>query len=543
MNHPAIALSWGFWRRGFAILASVVAGALAIPSLLLYLNSTMGTETEVLNGFDVYIFAIVSPFFVCCAFFAVGDPRGSYTLPIATRSLVACSLLNGAIMVVGCVGVTVLFLKLSFGVDFAFWRPSIDGVVALIWCYALAATVTWDPIRSGIVWILATLLAVSHMLFLSPHPADGSTFWDLGASWRTIQATQLIPTILFGIAGIALGLHITHRARRGEPPLTAVWQWMRTLVDRLNWGSPRHSTPRNAELWREWCEKGIALPVMAGVLGVAITGWFLTGLINGSQAVQMIPGFTLILLGSNFLLGGYLGHCGAKFDIPTFKATRPLSDTELADGILINVAKSVVLSWSIWFATMPMALVALNLSGRSIPSHAETIFGTAGLLPAIAPFVGVYLVTAFAGWAVASVGASLYLVRRWLFGAIMLLGICTPIWTAMLAAMVLPRHLVRPVASGIWWGLSTAAVLGVIWVFWYAWRLGLIRARRCGIAATIALVTAGAAVATLEFRFSKPLTTQFLEAPFLIAVLGLAALTPSLALGAAPLAMWWNRHR
>ena len=120
MNHPAIALSWGFWRRGFAILASVVAGALAIPSLLLYLNSTMGTETEVLNGFDVYIFAIVSPFFVCCAFFAVGDPRGSYTLPIATRSLVACSLLNGAIMVVGCVGVTVLFLKLSFGVDFAF---------------------------------------------------------------------------------------------------------------------------------------------------------------------------------------------------------------------------------------------------------------------------------------------------------------------------------------------------------------------------------------------------------------------------------------
>lgn len=546
MKNPTLALSWAYWRRGLPALPCAVAGVLLAFGSLVLLALAGGVSERVVAGFDIYVFAITSPIYVCVVFSAIGEQKSTYSLPVSSRQLVITALANGALMMLGSVSLTVVFFNLLLDAGWAFWRPAMDSVLVLIWCYALTVAIPWESIRAGIVWIVAALFGASHVAYMSwalTQAGGASEFGDLSHTWEQVTPLQLAITIAAGLVGLLLANQATHRIRRGDSILQPVARGLQLAADSLQWSLPHQRTGPSAERWKEWSEKGIVLPALTAVAGIVLVIWFSTSLVNGQQAIDVVPAFTLMLLGANFLLGGFMGQCGGSFKITTFKATRPLSDTQLADGILSNVACSVGLTWTLWFPLVVLAIIAFRLTGQPIPGYAHPIFGGAGVASAVVPLLTTYGITLLLGWTLASLGAAMYLIPRWVFSTIFVGGINVPVWSGFLAMAVLPRDVAVPILNSLVWIVAGATIIGFVGIVVGALVLGLISWKRCLLAALLNIAGAGALAVSMS-SLPAEMRPELIEVGSLRGLgLILCCTAPGAALAAIPLAVWSTRHR
>jgi hypothetical protein len=544
MRNPAVALTWEFWRRGGPYAAFTVACIVGGIGLMLF-NFPTDRLGHALHGFHFVFYATTTPFIVFSVFIGVGDPQHRHLLPLSTTFQLGWTLANGAVMILLSFGLTTLFINVMCDFNGPFWRPALVAIVLFIWCCVVASNIrTENPIRTGAVLIAAALFAMLDVGWLTNRyeldPLDPNNTTPL-----SLSLIEFLTLILVGAAGIACGVRVTSRSRRGERPLTVVvWKSLYGLWYGSRTSERRHSTPEAAESWREWREKGLVLPVVATVAGLATILLCLTGAVNAGQAPGVIGGFSSMILMFSFLFGGYLGCCGTKFDVPPFKATRPLTDTQLADGILINVAKTVTLTCTVWAIAMASAVGAVVLvRGRSIPSHAGLLFGSEGLALAIAAFAGAFVVALVAGWSVCSVGASLFALRKNLMSAMFLIVFTMPIWNVILVLSLVPEQFQERVMLGIWWFSAIVALAGVLFVFTVALRVKRVSVKRCVYANAITLVTFVVFCCMIAYETKTSPLTEIAKQPLSGVMLLLVAMAPSFATVAAPVAIWWNRHR
>jgi len=229
-----------------------------------------------------------------------------------------------------------------------------------------------------------------------------------------------------------------------------------------------------------------------------------------------------------FLVGFFLGSRSENGLFGNFNGSRPLTDGQIANAVLISVTVGVLSSALIWAGVMAAVWLILGqaIDLSSLPSTIKLLIGSVRLL-------GLAILGIGAIWGAVGLMTSLILAGRkvcgivvgtvigvWIVGGIGSEFLPSPEAKATFLRAILSAYIVLP-------------LVGIAAAFAASWRLRLISRSTLVLAASI-VVTMFAAAYLLPGFTSEPDT--------LLPVLWGCCMTP-LALAAAPLAVWWNRHR
>ncbi|MBP88680.1 MAG: hypothetical protein CMJ64_18535 [Planctomycetaceae bacterium] len=135
------------------------------------------------------------------------------------------------------------------------------------------------------------------------------------------------------------------------------------------------------------------------------------------------------------------------------------------------------------------------------------------------------------GWTFASLGATGILLRPWLFLTLVFAGIGIP--------LSVPFIFPHPIPATVIWALQvgyiSAIIGGTLFAFVMSYRMKLIGTRRIATSAALCALLAVGAILVLNFDPASSLTYRAMQLSNCV--------LPFTALAAAPLAVWWNRHR
>lgn len=528
MRSVGWALSWEYWRRGMfwfvPACAGLLVGFILLPGFLGGLDLRQRFLTGLRGGLHWIALWPAMPL----ALASWTALRRFYALPVATPTLVAWSLANGALACAATYSCTALCLNALLGADWPLVGPALFSVAAYV---ASQAALWWiGPSRGvavvGVHLCIGALVAAGRLGVwpVAPFAPEGvPPSWTPSVSGMAVWLGALGASYMIAVNGVV-------RDRRGGSwslaPISRWWAAVAQLTCRLGtlWrgqraGGPRFRSAAAAQFRLEWRAKGRCLPL--GVAGMAVFLWLFFALLSlpHYEVEAALGGFSGMLIMLSPLAGVFLGTGAGRFGLRPYIATRPLSDGALASAVLRNVAAvlgSCVVLWSIgclviWLTWMPSPWLDM---GRAA-SHPRDG----------APIVLCLLAT----WTLASLGSALALggqrLVAWggigtaaVFIGYAVVGVCCPQPVLMFAAM----------------SVACACFAGTVAAFVVA------RRRRVISVATIVGCLAGyLALAgflyTLWPDAAAPVVGDCL-------LLGFGAL-PVAPFAAAPLAVWWNRHQ
>jgi len=288
-------------------------------------------------------------------------------------------------------------------------------------------------------------------------------------------------------------------------------------------------TSLQAQVHTEWQRKGWMMPFAVAIL---IASGFAFWTFASRNAEELIIG---MVLGGNalwmiaFIGGLILGNTGpndASYAMGQFLATRPISDADMARALLRTTAKSVLLSWSIWAATLLTAWACLWLGGRitriRLPDDLHWL-----TIPAT--LIGPWIVTA-TFMSLTATGRPRFLIYMGI-----LLPICVVVIPTILSRFLFSAAAALPVTRMVAVVIASGLLLIAAWAFAAARRKNFIQSPTVWAAATIW------ASATSLIAYLLP----FEGSPGVIPCLLVAAATALAVAPVAtvPLALSWNRHR
>ena len=371
MNSVPVAFSWECWSRGKTIplLAMGICTAVVWLFYASYLRIVTPISADDLAGFHAALFGTLLPILVVYATVLVGVPELRFTLPVSTWTLVGWPMLNGCLATAGGYLLLAIFANILFAAQ---W-PLVKPLLAASAIYALSQAASWIPECGRLRPLISVVISASlGVAAIGVHTYSFTN--ELPPYWQTLNWSD-VPLAL----GLILGAYATtvagvNRSRRGQPlSLTKIAVF---LVERLDF----HMHPRaafassiHAQGWYEWVSKGIAMPAVAIFWTICMCAMFSTGWLGPAQTVELIFGLTYMALILTPLLGWFLGSAGPRFNISEFTATRPLTDTQLADRTLVNAARSVLWGWTIWWIGAGLALGCAWLSGSAPTTPSELI--------------------------------------------------------------------------------------------------------------------------------------------------------------------------
>ena len=236
------------------------------------------------------------------------------------------------------------------------------------------------------------------------------------------------------------------------------------------------------------------------------------------------------------VVGIFLGGRSENGQFGNFNGSRPLTDSQIANAVLTSATVSVVASALIWAAVMAAAVwileqrTGLPLLQRVIRQF-ESIRGLEVVTLGIR-LLGFATLVIGAIWGAVGLMTSLFLGGKKVSGVV----VCTMFgwWIGGNIVMrYLPSHGVPANFDHVFrFAFIVFPQVCIAAAFAAGWWLKLISRNTLVVAA--AIVAAPFAGAHLTGITSEPGS--------ILPVLWLCRLTPS-ALAAAPLAVWWNRHR
>ena len=244
----------------------------------------------------------------------------------------------------------------------------------------------------------------------------------------------------------------------------------------------------------------------------------------------------MILLMPALVIGIFLGGRSKNGQFGNFNGSRPLTDSQVANAVLTSTTVGVLSSALIWAGFMGAVLLILDQrtglsSLQSMIGQFESIrlleFATLGIR-----LLGFATLVIGAIWGAVGLMTSLFLAGKKVAGVV----VCT-VFGVWIAGSIGPRFLFSHEAQVTFFHVfvSACVVLPLVCIaaaFVAGWWLRLISRNTLVLAA--AIVAAMFAGAHLSGFTSEPGSC--------LPVLWACCLTPS-ALAAAPLAVWWNRHR
>ena len=308
---------------------------------------------------------------------------------------------------------------------------------------------------------------------------------------------------------------------------------VRPVVDRMSAqlrlmpvaGKAPFSSPRAAQFWLEWSERGWVLPAVIAALGVGAI--VLASCLPAKDIAYGMPTELLITAGGYglvfavlFVIGFFWGSRSSTFEFRAFKGSRPLSDLQIAAAVLTSVTVGLI-STALVLAVLA-AVVAWIVAVRQGTFHGVG-FGHFD----VADFVGRIALIALVVWSVVGFITSLALAGKKAIGAAV--ALLTGMWlSAILLHESLPHAYRSRVTEGYASGCLALCLLACAAAFFVSWRLHLLSVPAVVLAAAIVL----APIAALH------LAGERLELEPVLAF----CLLP-IPLAAAPLAVYVNRHR
>ncbi len=521
------AIGWEMLHRGRwgLILAALVRNALPVLlfGLLKYdgaLENRDEPSTILMHTVTVQINLFL---FATAVIGALSPTSRLYTFPISTASLVGWHMVLGMIAVAVEMAATIAILNMCFGLG---WRPLGPTLFAGAMFAAMLASL-WLAEKSG--WLPVAFGAAMIPMCLWFKARYGPLFSTPNHYWTEVTFGDAATLAVVPIGAYLVGVFGVSRNRCGSPPYSiGLMAWLQRVFAFGPQTELAFRNPLRAQLWFEWRTKGAAMPGIVGMglfMGFGI--WLLSSRNANALLEGCIAGGAMLLIAA--LLGGFVlgnvGRADADIQIGQFLATRPLTNTQLANTILKTTAKSVFFGWLLWAVALLIVyatLLALRVNLR------VTLPAPLGWWCVPVALVG--------AWTAAGVMLTLVLTgRQNLLGGVIFAAI-----TLAIGLMLFQKTVLSPQA-GEYFSRGLAAFGGLVFVL--TTNVALVAANRRQLISRRML---SAAVATwivlcsLGALLWPPLAVERFALYVLIA--GLLALSVA-PLATAPLAIAWNRTR
>ncbi len=522
-------LAWAYWTRDWPGLFLGVIAALVLPGAIVAGSIAKGHWEKELP----FVQSILSMVFVywttilCLGsvlLLNLGKPRPHYTLPAPSWMLVVIPMACGMLTMFVQYAIVATILNTSLNLEWPILGPGLLAALLLAWCYA----VFWSTSNSLVLRLIVWLASFVVLALCGPWevPMFGEKMQGFLASINSVKALR------FGLATLAcVGVGTAGFASLRHGSAIDLPRLIDKLSDHFRFmrAAPRapFSSPRSAQFWSEWMDRGYALPLTTTLLGTVALGLacYVDGqLDNRGQirfAISVSPLFFLQLV----LIGFFWGYRSPGYVFGNFGGSRPLSDGQIANAILKSATFSLIVSTLIWFAFLLLAGLILSVRRGMIGP-----FGAVSISDFGKTLCGIML-WALMAWSAVGQVTSLALAGRRVMRDALLLAFGAWI-VGLLLYQYLPGNIGPAVAMGYAWGCFVLYLLACGAAFVASWRWNLISNRTLWLAVLLASVAFDVAYCCGSVR----------DWPSHLVVLSRCSLIP-LPLAAAPLAVYFNRHR
>lgn len=526
MKSIPTAITWEISRKGIWHFLMGFLGGNLIPIVLFGILLRHGVDFRDPDlRMTQSVFLLVNVFvFSAVAFSAIGSPSRLFHLPVSSASLTIWHLIPAVALVSLEIFLSLTLQNSLFDLGFPVCSPILFSATAIAFFLATfwyTEKSEWMPVAVGL--LTAALGTWFHCRFSRPDHFVNQ-LWIASIPGEICILLLAIPvSFVVGRTGIA-------RGRCGERLRPwVILAWLISFLEAATEDTRRFRSAAEAQEWYEWRLKGWAMPVtVVFALMVGLTIWILfvrdprllvEGIVGGGAS--MFPIVSVIWA----MMIGSVGPMDSNFEMRSFLASRPITNKSLARTILTMTAKSILLSWSIWVATLLFVIAILFATGTA-PQPLLSNDLSWIILPA----------TLLGCWTISSVLASFGLTGRTVlaaqifscvFGGYLVL--------ACFSTAVLSENSQQWLWRGVAMCWSAAFLIGTGWSFAAAYRQRLIERPEMIVAACVWLLLTAISTA-VWYRYP---TTPVINC---IVLVGLAALTVA-PLATAPLALAMNRTR
>jgi hypothetical protein len=510
----AIALVWEFWARGWRAILGAQTGAVAFMCLIFGTTAAEGvifraTDAGRAMQFGFYWFTLIV--IGSSVLTALGNPVRRYTLPASSLMLVGWPMACGMVTTFVLYASTAVILNTVFDAGWTVVGPGLQAA----FLFALFQAILWSTSGSlffqglaclGSFWIVVVVAARTRMRML-----------------EDFNALQLLLFVLATIVCLSVGTVGFARRRRGS-----AFEWEQ-FVGWLNWRrwsatrSAAFRSPASAQFWLEFSDRGYSLPVGTSLIGIVVLSVAVFWPPPDPRA--FVEGISFCLAALACVVGIFLGLRSEHGEFGNFNGSRPLTDSQIATAVLKSATFGLISAAVIWTAVVTATLWILGERVESWPVLQKN------WQLASAELISKMAIGAVTVWSAVGLVTSACLAGKRVMAATFFL----PLGLA-LVGIVTPKYVI-PVEIRGWFMqwyfdscLGLAVLLGLA-TFVASSTLRLISWQTLFLAAGIAALTIVAAQFLLGWEKSLPLEV----------ICGCCMLPVPLA--AAPLAVWWNRHR
>lgn len=532
------ALTWEYWRRGMRWFVPAIVG-LTIGFLLLSLPfhraaaagfgwAEVGAQ---LRNVSTTPFRFWIGFVLAIASWTA--MRRHYTLPVATATLVGWSLMNGALAAAAVYAGTALAINGALSADWPVLMPALGAAAIYV---AFQAVFWWIGPSRGVYGVLAVILAVALAVASDLHLLPLTRFSVFRAAWAWAQtaAGSLVLSIGTILLAYAAAVNGVARDRRGEAwSLEWLGRWCNSLADAVSRRSRRRAhwrfrSPESAQFWLEWRGKGRLLPLC--VAGIVCGVWVFPAVasLEPYDVSALVVSLTATSVFLSPLIGVFLGagSGGFEFDMKSFAATRPMSDSGLAAAVLRSTALALGTAATLWLVG------AVTTLAIWVPEDWQRLQNSwhDGLWAFHSRYGEFVLMIALMCWTLAGLGASLALSRQWFVGwaGVGLIGFLLIFAWSMDR---LPREIATVLTAVV-----AAGCLGGTLVAWI-----VAHRRQLTSGRTLLIGLSGYLLLLVYLYGGTPLIA--VGSPVTHFVVVCFSAIPFAPFAAAPLALSWNRHR
>jgi hypothetical protein len=357
----------------------------------------------------------------------------------------------------------------------------------------------------------------------------GEAFSPPTRLWTEVTPTEFATMLAVVVLAYCAAVAGVSRNRCGEPlPSFGILAWLNRLLDPAPYTGLPFRSAAGAQFWFEWRKKGWPMPVVIVfglILGPSV--WLIASRNPQELLVMFLVGGGM--LSAAGMIGGLiLGNCGpddATFEMGSFLASRPLTNSDMARTILKTGAKSVFIAWAVWIAAF-LALYLVLLAVQVTPA------------PALPRELGwwYFPATLIGAWTVTGLLAVAGLTGRSRPFVILSCAFFT-LWIglAVLSKFALSRLAQEQLVQGACAAGGIVFVLATAWAMVVAHRRALIGWPTVYVAASI-WAALNAFIAVVDVMHASQ------RIPLYILLVGISALAVA-PLATAPLALAWNRNR
>lgn len=550
MRSIGIAMTWEFWRRSrWRILSAITAMACFTTVMYGKIPSTDAETNANIHYLTLmYEFIGFTYMMVICQFDQktkrIGFSTHLYLKPTPTWALVGWQMLLPIATITFIYLFSVGCARILFGIA---W-PIVGPVLLLAAALACIGAINWSMVGFQILRLgTCVLVLAAFHAWLFSHYGPIIEYPDtsnLQHMWLQTSPGEILAMLLSLIAAYIIALIGVTRDRRGDcvgwPVLKQ--SFSRDIASLLSRSGPLRS-PAAAQFWYEWREKAWLIPAISGIFVAIITLLCAFGISDAEITMDVSFGMFLFIPGALCFVGFMMGPCNRGSKIPTFKAIRPVTNSQLSTMILKPALMGALLALAILIFGLLLNSGWLYMFGQSIvvTRHWHKVFDIVQKFG----YVNISLMLSLAiicSLGLMGLGASLTFMGR--------PRLLIALW--LLVFIILPllnRFNIIPhiVSSSLPWAIGIASTLGTILAFIAARRRGLVSGKTVWLGAVLWLTLCAIVGFYIWHTDSAALEPAWLskiiaKPSFIILGLGLLAL-PSAPLATAPLALAWNRHR